>query len=523
MDFDTVFRETRSGRNVRQIIVLPDPDVSEPDTVSEDELDHTFQQSNISSDDEVIEEDDASTDAKRKSYIWRRRPFNRKTEAFIESDLEIPPVLRPVEYFRMYFTSQLLSHISFETNRKATQCLYSNLATTVAEIEVLIGMLITMAVSEMPRYRMYWANQTRMDTVANCMSRNRFETLLRFLHFNDNDKEYLEETPGELQSVDEHIIPYKGRCKMKYYNPRKPDKWGLKVIARCGKNGFVHDFWLCDGMAPKVENPVGFFAADVVMKVCETLPKHKGYKVFFDNYFAFLELQEALLRDGIHSVATIRSNRLRGCPVMLSNELKRKGRGATDFCCTKDNKLCVVKWFHNRQVILASTYKCVDPVTPVRRWDKKQLQFIDVPCPQINRPQVPKMAQTGIFLAIYVSLTNSWLKYKDDCTKKSIEPKTMMDLMTFMLSVSNSLIKLEKTYVTRKRGRPQAESTAEEEAGPSRSVRRTRQPEDITRTDQTGHWPEMMATKKRCRVCQRTCQLRCMKCDIHLCTVTGRN
>ncbi|KRX29220.1 hypothetical protein T05_7571 [Trichinella murrelli] len=27
-----------------------------------------------------------------------------------------------------------------------------------------------------------------MDTIANCMSRNRFETLLRFLHFSDNDK-----------------------------------------------------------------------------------------------------------------------------------------------------------------------------------------------------------------------------------------------------------------------------------------------------------------------------------------------
>ncbi|KRY16816.1 PiggyBac transposable element-derived protein 2 [Trichinella patagoniensis] len=267
MDFDTVFRETRSGRNVRHIIVLPDPDVSEPDTVSEDELDHTFQQSNISSDDEVIEEDDASTDARRKSYTWRRRPFNPKTEPFIEADEEIPSVLRPIEYFRMYFTPQLLSHISFETNRKATQSLYSKLLTTVAEIEVLIGMLITMGICEMPRYRMYWANQTRMDTIANCMSRNRFETLLRFLHFNDNDKvvmdrnhpDYdrfykirpliesirktcLEETPGELQSVDEHIIPYKGRCKMKYYNPKKPDKWGLKVIARCGKNGFVHDF-----------------------------------------------------------------------------------------------------------------------------------------------------------------------------------------------------------------------------------------------------------------------------------------
>ncbi|KRX42548.1 hypothetical protein T09_4684, partial [Trichinella sp. T9] len=119
-DFDTIFRKTRSGQNVRQIIVLPDPDVSEPDTVSEDELDHTFQQSNSSVDDEVIEEDDASTDARRKSCTWRRRPFNPKTEPFIEADEEIPSVLRPIEYFRMYFTAQLLSHISFETNRKAT-------------------------------------------------------------------------------------------------------------------------------------------------------------------------------------------------------------------------------------------------------------------------------------------------------------------------------------------------------------------------------------------------------------------
>ncbi|KRZ79970.1 hypothetical protein T10_5566 [Trichinella papuae] len=33
------------------------------------------------------------------------------------------------------------------------------------------------------------------------------------------------------------------------------------------KNGFLHDFWLCDVMAPKVENHIDFFGADVVMKV----------------------------------------------------------------------------------------------------------------------------------------------------------------------------------------------------------------------------------------------------------------
>ncbi|KRX33570.1 hypothetical protein T06_6312, partial [Trichinella sp. T6] len=51
MYFDTVFRQTKSGRNVRQIVVLPDPDVSEPDTVSDDELDRLSQRSHDSSED----------------------------------------------------------------------------------------------------------------------------------------------------------------------------------------------------------------------------------------------------------------------------------------------------------------------------------------------------------------------------------------------------------------------------------------------------------------------------------------
>ncbi|KRX34387.1 hypothetical protein T05_1080 [Trichinella murrelli] len=179
MDFDTVFRETRSGQNVRQIIVLPDLDVFEPDTVSENELDCTFQQSHSSSDDEVIEEDDASANARRKSYIWRRRPFNPKTEPFINQ-------------MRKYHQS------SGQLNTFA--CTLHHSFFPPSHLRQIIGMLITMAVSEMPRYRMYWANQTRMDTVANCMSRNRFETLLRFLHFNDNDKVVMDQSQPDYIS-----------------------------------------------------------------------------------------------------------------------------------------------------------------------------------------------------------------------------------------------------------------------------------------------------------------------------------
>ncbi|KRX27321.1 PiggyBac transposable element-derived protein 2 [Trichinella nelsoni] len=91
--------------------------------------------------------------------------------------MEVSPVLRPIEYFGKYFTPQLLSQILFETNRNATQCLYSNLAATEAEIEALIGMLIKTGIFALPRYRMFWAHSLRVDYVADCMSRNRYEAL----------------------------------------------------------------------------------------------------------------------------------------------------------------------------------------------------------------------------------------------------------------------------------------------------------------------------------------------------------
>ncbi|KRX35505.1 hypothetical protein T05_14576 [Trichinella murrelli] len=71
------------------------------------------------------------------------------------------------------------------------------------------------------------------------------------------------------------------------------------------------------------------------------------------------------------------------------------------------------------------------------------------------------MAQMGIFLG------NSRVP---DQQLNGIATRDVMDLMEFMLSVSESSIKLEKLYIKRKRGRPEAQRTAKKEPGPSGSV-----------------------------------------------------
>ncbi|KRY09180.1 PiggyBac transposable element-derived protein 2 [Trichinella patagoniensis] len=81
------------------------------------------------------------------------------------------------------------------------------------------------------------------------------------------------------------------------------------------------------------------------MKLCETVPKHRNFKIFFDNYFTHLDLQLRLLKKGIHTIGTIRRNRLKNAPLKaMAKELKRAGQGAFHVCTTAENNLCIVRW-----------------------------------------------------------------------------------------------------------------------------------------------------------------------------------
>ncbi|GFN75347.1 hypothetical protein PoB_000185300 [Plakobranchus ocellatus] len=53
--------------------------------------------------------------------------------------------------------------------------------------------------------------------------------------------------PTERQSVDEVMVAFKGRCKVKQYIRNKPHKWGINVWARCSKDGVLHQFEVYQG------------------------------------------------------------------------------------------------------------------------------------------------------------------------------------------------------------------------------------------------------------------------------------
>ena len=58
-------------------------------------------------------------------------------------------------------------------------------------------------------------------------------------------------TPEEYNSVDEQMIPLKGRSSLRKYMPKKPKKWGFKVFSRSGQSGFCYDFEVEGALDPK--------------------------------------------------------------------------------------------------------------------------------------------------------------------------------------------------------------------------------------------------------------------------------
>ena len=361
--------------------------------------------------------------------------------------------------------------------------------------------------------------------------------------------------PEEKMSVDEQMIPYKGRNSLRQYIPKKPKKWGFKVIARCGVSGLTYDFHLYDGRCPTVSQSCGYQPGDFVIKLCETLPKGQNFKMYFDNWFTFLELQLMLKSWNIWSVGTIRANRLRGCSLKSEKELKKEGRGSSDWSVDANSGIAVVRWLDNSSVQVSSSHTAVEPMTTIRRWDRKERKYVDIPCPAIIKEYNEHMGGVDLFdmlMALYkvdhkspkwyrrvflwglnLAVINSWLLYRRHADQKRQPKREQLSLIEFTGRVSHVLIQEHKLppELTRKRGRPplvpttasSASETDEDQSNRSKKRMVLTVTRDAGRYDNMGHFPTHSEPKQRGKMCQSYVRMKCIKCNCHLCITKDKN
>ena len=128
-------------------------------------------------------------------------------------------------------------------------------------------MILYMGIARLPKIELYWSNKHELirQHVAEVMPLVRFQQILRYLHLNDSEHQVGANQPGydplykvskmldivtpnfdheynlnESISVDEAMIPFKGRLSFKQYVKDKPVKHGIKVFVLAdGKYGYI--------------------------------------------------------------------------------------------------------------------------------------------------------------------------------------------------------------------------------------------------------------------------------------------
>ena len=324
--------------------------------------------------------------------------------------VSVPSTVKGV--FQLIFDRVLIDHIVEETNRYARTVMgesrYEKWEKIKADdIYAYFGIMIMMGLVELPSLHDYWQRDPLFNcpAIAERMARDRFLEIHKYLHFVDNSSlippgdpgydrlckvrgvlEMIEErfaalyNPSRESSIDEAMVPYKGRSSLKQYMPKKPVRRGLKVWMRADSiNGYVSQFQVYVGRETSAETGLG---ARVVKDLTQNLVG-KHHHIFCDNFFTSVRLFEELHERGIYATGTLRADR-KGFPEDLKESVKKglKERGECKIRQSKlDTNLSVCVWQDTKAVTACTTFCKTTPLSEVQR-KMKNGEHHTFPCPE---------------------------------------------------------------------------------------------------------------------------------------------
>lgn len=326
---------------------------SENDEINTDATDHDMDDDNFSSIimnpdiekhiDECIQaviERGRETFVSKDGTIWHSKPFSggrRQSVNVMRASGGLSAYGRrhcnntALSNWHIFIDDSILDIIVECTNDKANS-MKANFVTNREEIIIFIGVTILIGVykGRGEPVRSIWSESEGRRCINQFMSRNRFDMITKFLRFDLSNSRNIRRQktkfapmgsiydmwqqklgkpyiPHEYVTVDETLVPFRGRCSFKQYMPSKPAKYGLKFWCLCdAKTGY------CLKMKPYLgtdhgDNRVQNLGKKVVMDLTEHLDI--GRTVVTDNFFTSLELLRELRSRNLGLVGTVRKNR----------------------------------------------------------------------------------------------------------------------------------------------------------------------------------------------------------------------
>lgn len=298
----------------------------------------------------------------------------------------------PVEFFYIFFNDDVIDLIVTETNRYAQQKINAGIQqksrlhrwkdTDAEEIKTFFAISLWMGLARFPKIVDYWRkNMLYSNKISEKMSRNRFELLLRTLHFSNNEDAIANDRLAKLGPllklltdkfrkvyiperevcIDETLVPFRGRLLFKQYIKNKRHKFGIKLYKICCKGGYTFDLKVYVG---NDKDPNISASSKIVLQLMEPL-LHQGRILYTDNYYTSITLAHELLKRETHIVGTLRSNRKLNPEEVTKKKLKK-----SEIIARECEGVVVLKWQDKREVLCLSTCHTANTIKIKRRNDE---------------------------------------------------------------------------------------------------------------------------------------------------------
>jgi hypothetical protein len=305
--------------------------------------------------------DEEMTDDEVDSNVWNEIKSESDAEFMEDHGLveEVTSVsedntIDPIDCYQRFITDEIIGLMVRETNRYAEQYFQTHeirrrskfrqwKPTTDEEMLKFFGIIIEMGLVQMPKLSHYWSSSQLYgsEIIRNAMSRVKFELLLKFWHFSNNDNKNSNQDrlfklkpllnllktrfssvyiPGSVITIDETMIPWRGRLLFKQYIPGKAHKYGVKMYKLAATNGYTWNYVIYTGL----QDPMAGLghAQTVVMNLLDGL--EGCYRtVVADNFFTSIFFAKRLLQQDTYLIGTLRSNRAASGKEFLQKKLKR--------------------------------------------------------------------------------------------------------------------------------------------------------------------------------------------------------
>ena len=222
----------------------------------------------------------------------------------------------------------------------------------------------------------YWSMDPLLHTplFGETMSRDRWLSIMQFLHFSDNTQANPEDKlckvrplldllldrfrnvyiPDKVVSVDEELIAWRGRLQFRQFIPSKRARFGIKIFALCETSGYMFNFIVYvgkdhtsfDQQLVAELGKSGAVAATLMQPLLD-----QGYHLYVDNWYMSVVLAEYFLQRGTMICGTLRKDR-KGIPKTFANYARLK-KG--EYIFRSANGMLLVKLLDTKAVHFLST------------------------------------------------------------------------------------------------------------------------------------------------------------------------